>query len=264
MALRTPFQILEFLRPNSGLHRLHFPFHIKSTLGSLALSAQRQFLIKSSYKNKGLLMKEYFIACAVLTILTASFPLAASAKENSPQASKIQALDDTSFEKIIELSRPNEMQALLSSLMGEWNYTVTIWTEPNAKPLESTGTSVNQMILEGRFVSMKSSLILNVGGHYLPYEANGLMGYDNVKKVFTSVWVDNLNPGMMVGNGIFDKKSNVIKESGNFTSSIKNAIQSYRSELQFTDAESYKRIIFATDKSGKEYKIMEFVYSKKK
>lgn len=40
------------------------------------------------------------------------------------------------------------------------------------------------------------------------------------------------------------------------------AEENYRAEVVFTDAESYKRTIFATGKNGKERKFMEIEYSR--
>lgn len=206
-------------------------------------------------------MKKYFAAFAIITMVYA-FP--AFANERLAQNSKTPVYNDHVFAEMAKLSVPNDMQLLLANLVGEWDYSVTVWDTSGAEPQQSTGTSMNAMILDGRFISLKSSGILNVGGHYMPFESEGLMGYDNLRKVFSSVWIDTLNPGMMTGSGSFDKETKVIKESGNFTSAASKASRTYRSELHLSDAKIYKRIIFSIDESGKEFKIMEFVYRKKR
>lgn len=208
-------------------------------------------------------MKKHIMAFTVLAIMTTACSLLAFANEKVSQVS-VKTLDDAAFEKMIELNQPSEMHALLSNLRGEWNYVVKVWEKPDVEPQQSNGTSVNEMILGNRYISIKSSGILNIGGHYLPFESEGLVGYDNKKKVFTSAWADTLNPGIMVGNGTLDQKDNLITENGNLTSIVDETVESYRSELQFTDSENFKRLIFVKDKSSKEYKAMEFEYSKKK
>lgn len=198
------------------------------------------------------------------TIMSVGFSLSASAKDSLSQNNKTQVINDLSFEKMLQTGRPNESHLLLGRLVGVWNYSAKIWMGPNTEPEESSGTSENVTILDGRFVSMKSAGILLVGGHYLPFEANGLMGYDSIQKNFTSVWMDNFDSGMMKGEGKLDTKNNVVSESGTFTSVLNASAQTYRSELDFIDVRTYKRSIFLKDKSGKEYKSAEFLYTQKR
>jgi hypothetical protein len=119
------------------------------------------------------------------------------------------------------------------------------------------------MTLDDRFLSSSFVGELDVGGNYAMIKGQGLIGYDNAKKVFTSVWVDTLTTSMMTGAGKYDPKANAINETGQFTNPLTGAESRFRSELQFTDDDDYKRTIFAVGKSGKETKLMEFDCSKR-
>jgi hypothetical protein len=153
---------------------------------------------------------------------------------------------------------------ILAPLSGTWYYTATVWTAPDVKPQQSMGTITNEMILDSRFLSSSEDGALNIGGHEMPVRGQKLIGYDNAQKSFTSVRVDTLSTGMMIGSGTFDKKDKAIKETGKFTNPINGAGEKFRSELRFMDADHYSRTIFTTGKSGKESKLMEFEYSRRK
>ena len=60
------------------------------------------------------------------------------------------------MKQMMELSKLNENHKLLSSLDGNWNYTIKFWMnpDPNAKPEESKGTAVRKSIMDGRFSIM--------------------------------------------------------------------------------------------------------------
>jgi len=152
---------------------------------------------------------------------------------------------------------------ILPLLSGSWNYSASFWTDSKVEPQKTMGTVTNEMIMEGRFLSSDALGTLSVGGSTVDAKSHGLLGYDMVKKAYTSVWVDTLNSGMMIGSGQYDEKNKTIKEKGKFTDPLDGAEKGFRSELHFTSPESYKRTIFAINKSGKESKLMEIEYTRK-
>ncbi len=196
--------------------------------------------------------------------LVASSPLLA--EEAAPEkvaARPPPALDLPSYKKMVEGGRPSfEKNAVLAGLAGEWQYKAAFWAVPGAEPKWTTGKISNEMTLDGRFLSSSFVGFLDVGGNDAMIKGQGLMGYDNARKVFTSVWVDTQTTGMMIGSGKYDTKTGSIIETGQFTNPLTGAEARFRSELRFTGANDYKRTIFAVDKSGKETKLMEFDYSK--
>jgi hypothetical protein len=175
------------------------------------------------------------------------------------------ALEESAVRKMVESGKPSAQNNILvlAGLSGEWHYTAAIWAKPGAEPKWTKGTIRNQMTLDDRFLSSTYIGSLDIGGHDLTINGQGLIGFDNARKSFTSVWADTLTTGMMIGTGTYDRKKNVIKETGQFTNPLTGTAEKFRSELQFTDTDDYKRIIFAIDGSGKETKLMEFDYSKR-
>src|SRR5437660_6468290 len=83
--------------------------------------------------------------------LTASSPSAAQ-----PAAATGQPNPQEMMKQMMELSKLNENHKLLSSLDGNWNFTIKMWMnpDPNAKPEESKVTAVRKSIMDGRFSIM--------------------------------------------------------------------------------------------------------------
>jgi len=207
-------------------------------------------------------MKKFVAVVSTLSVLVGGVITPVYADKASPNTKDI-VFSAAAIEEMTKLGMPSKMHEVLAPLIGTWEYTVTVWMSPEAKPEQSTGTSVNELILGGRFVSSKVTGILRMGDNFVPFEGQGLIGYDNTKKEFTSTWIDTMGTGIMVGSGKYDEKEKSIKETGHFTSPMKDGEQKFRSELQFTSADTYKYIMYTSEKGGKELKNMEIEYKKK-
>ena len=207
-------------------------------------------------------------APAYLAALAGQDPVHEHGAKKAPAqaATAAHTLDESVIKKMLDRGSPSATNHVnvLAPLAGDWYYTAAFWAVPGAEPQRTKGTITNEMILDSRFLSSTFLGSWNIGGYDVPVKGQGLIGYDNGKKSFTSVWVDTMTTGVMIGAGNYDKKANAIKETGRFTNPLNGAEERFRSELQFTGAEEYKRTIFAIDKSGKESKLMEFDYSKRK
>ncbi len=222
-------------------------------------------------KLRALLFAVCVLACAGLasayaaqkTSLHSAQDTSSGDAPSKPVSSK-PALDQPSFKKMMESGWPSATKnAVLARLGGEWHYKMAFWAKPGAEPKWTTGTIKSDMTLDDRFLSSTFVGELEVGGNAAMIKGQGLIGYDNAKKSFTSVWVDTLSTGMMVGVGKYDPKTNAIVETGSFTNPVTGTEGRFRSELKFTDPDDYKRTIFAADGSGRETRLMEFDYSRK-
>lgn len=187
---------------------------------------------------------------------------AASSKDESAPSHAV--LDHSAFKKIMESGWPSGAKNQpLAELAGEWHYKAAFWAAPNDKPKWTKGVVRNEMTLDSRFLSSTFAGKLNIGGNEASVKGQGLIGYDNARRAFSSVWVDTLSTSLMTGVGKYDSQKGAIVESGEFTNPLTGAVAKFRSELQFAGPEDYKRTIFTVDKSGKETKLMEFDCSKR-
>src|SRR5215472_13323175 len=80
---------------------------------------------------------------------------ATTAQSGQPSAADMQKM----MQQMMEMSKLNENHKLLTSLDGNWDYTIKFWMnpDPNTKPQESKGTATRKSIMGGRYVAMDVS-----------------------------------------------------------------------------------------------------------
>jgi len=154
--------------------------------------------------------------------------------------------------------------AALVPLEGTWDYTESLWTDPKAKPEQGTGFVTNSMGLDRHYLTSHFMGSLNIGRESIPVEGQELIGFDTAKKSLSFVAVDTLTTSVTAGSGTFDEKTKVIRETGHFTNPLTGVEQDFRAELAFADADHYKRTVFVVHKSGRDTKLMESDYTKRK
>jgi hypothetical protein len=90
---------------------------------------------------------------------------------------------DAYLQALAEAGKPGPEHQKLQPFIGDWAFTVRVWTDPSQPPAEATGTVERRWILGGRFIQEKFQ------GEYKgkTYEGLGLIGYDNAQKKFTTV-----------------------------------------------------------------------------
>jgi len=197
--------------------------------------------------------------------VTLLFALSLLASNPVFSAEKLEAPGEAALKKIVERAAPSETMNInvLLPLSGEWEYTAVLFTEPGVEPQKAFGKITNQMVLGNRFLSSTIMGNVNVAGHETPVNGQGMIGYDNARESFSSVWTDTLSTGMTIGNGKYDEKAKAITETGRFTNPINGAEEKFRAETRLVDANNYERTVYTTGKSGKESKLMEFQFTKK-
>src|SRR5213076_1508411 len=131
----------------------------------------------------------------------------ASAPTGQPNAADM-------MKQMMELSKIGENHKLLSSLDGNWDYTIKMWMnpDPNAKPQESKGTATRKSAMGGRYFTMDVTGKLQMPGEDgnmkdMQFKGMALEGYDNVKKKFVSSWIDNMGTGIQYSEGTYDPAS---------------------------------------------------------
>lgn len=92
------------------------------------------------------------------------------------------------MEAFVNAMTPGEAHSELADQAGTWDYTVSIYNDPNAEPTTMAGRSVKKMIMGGRFLRE------DLEGEFLGqrFTGLGLTGYDNVTGEWVSVWLDNM------------------------------------------------------------------------
>ncbi len=202
-------------------------------------------------------MKKYQIVVCALCMLLYAAPSAHA-------DNKVQRQGEAALKKLMERASPSKADNdALSLMLGNWEYTVTVWDKPKTEPEQASGIITNEMVLGNRFLASSLSGHISVDGHLALLKAQGMIGYDKAKKAYTSVWTDTLSTGMMIGSARYDEKARTLTETGRFTNPLTGLEEKFRTETKFIDSDNYKRTIFAVNKAGKEARLMEFAYTRK-
>src|SRR5262249_53675988 len=86
---------------------------------------------------------------------------------------------------LAEAGTPGAEHKKLQPFVGDWTFTLKLWTDPSQPPAELKGTVERKWIMGGRFVQETVKGECCTTGK--TFEGLGLLGYDNGQKKFTSV-----------------------------------------------------------------------------
>ncbi len=199
-------------------------------------------------------MKKFLMAMWCLATIAAAPAHAEDKKAAKP--------DEAAMKKMMELSTPGEKHKVLEGMIGEWDYTITYKMAADAPEQKSTGTTSNKWILDGRFVESTVTGSMDMGDQSRKFNGIGLIGHDNVKGEYSSIWIDDMSTGIMTTSGKYDAASKTIKESGYMSCPMKGQHTKINGELRFIDDKHYSYTMY--DASAKKpFKTMEIQYTKK-
>ncbi len=153
---------------------------------------------------------------------------------------------------------PGEEHKILAKSNGTW--TTEMVGGVGAEAFTSKGTTVNKMILGGRYQeSVNTGTMMG-----MPFEGRGTFGYDNAKKVFVSSWVDNMGTGIMNMEGTWDEASKTITLKGKGIDPVTLKENDYREVFKMIDDNHQFMEMYGPGPDGKEAKMFEIKYTRKK
>jgi len=218
----------------------------------------------------------------IFTLLSIATGLAAPAFAQSPGASPAitpaaasqpaatgQMSEPEMMKQMMELSKLNENHKMLADLAGTWSYTVKMWMngDSSSKPQESKGVAVRKSIMEGRFFTLDVNGKMEMPGadgkmKEMTFKGMGLEGYDNVKKKFTGIWMDNMGTGFLTSEGDYDAASKTFTYTGEMEM-MPGMKQKIRETVKIVDKDHHN-FEWYEDRGGKEVKTMEIAYTRAK
>ena len=112
--------------------------------------------------------------------------------------------------KVEEAGRPGAGHKALEPLVGNWKAEVKCWMEPGGQPNVSQATAQAKWTLNGRFLEE------DFQGEMMgkPFRGRSLIGYDNTKQTFNSVWVSDMQTSMFTTEGKGESGNKVITMEG--------------------------------------------------
>jgi hypothetical protein len=162
------------------------------------------------------------------------------------------------MEAMQKAGTPGEAHKKLDAMVGTFDTKVTMYMDPSKPPDVSTGTSVNSWVLGNRFVEMKYQ------GTFMgqPFSGIGYQGYDNVQKKYVGTWMDSAGTAMMNSTGAM--KGNVMTTSSMMADPMSGKMSKITSKMTVTDNDHHKMEMWGPGPDGKDYKMMEIEYTRKK
>ena len=110
----------------------------------------------------------------------------------------------------MEATTPGEHHQVLNGNVGNWEQKLTMWMAPGAPPVESTSTSTAAWTFDGRWI--EENITGNVMG--MPFQGRSMMGYDNFRGEYVSVFMDNMSTAPMIARGTYDPATRTFTLTG--------------------------------------------------
>ncbi len=182
---------------------------------------------------------------------------AVSAPDSKAMAQEM-GMSEEMMEKMQKFSTPGEEHKVLEQLVGQWETNAKFWMGPDTEPKVSKGRAVTKLIHGGRFIEQTyDSTFMDQ-----PYQGRWFTGFDNQKKQYVSVWIDNMNTGLTTSTSTYDPATKTFTEEGSYSCPLEGGPVKYRGVLKILDDKTYVYEHHMMDKEGKEFKGMEIIYTR--
>jgi Protein of unknown function (DUF1579) len=171
------------------------------------------------------------------------------------------------MKQMVEMGKLNENHKLLSSMDGNWAYTIKFWMnpDPNAPPQQSKGTATRKTVMGGRYVVMDVTGKMQMPDETgkmkdMQFKGMGTEGYDNVKQKFVGSWIDNMGTGIQFSEGTYDPatKTFTFNMEMEMMPGMKTPV---REVLKITDKD-HMMLEWYENRGGQEKKTMEIAYTR--
>lgn len=168
-------------------------------------------------------------------------------------------MSDEQMAAWMKYAQPGEGHRFLEKLTGTWNASAKFWMKPGEPPMESTGTIVNEMVLEGRF--LKSQYTSEFAG--APFQGLALDGFDNQKQKFVGMWIDSMSTAMFVFEGTCDEDAKVRTMIAEYVDPATGQPAKMKGVTTWVGKDEHRYESWNTGPEGEYVKTMEAVYRRK-
>jgi hypothetical protein len=130
--------------------------------------------------------------------------------ENKSGSGKSDAEKQEMQKKMAAACAPGPAHKALEAFVGNWKAEVKCWMEPGGSPAVTQGTAKTSWTLNGHFLEEEFH------GEMMgkPFTGKSLMGYDNIKQTFNTVWVSDMQTSIFTSEGKGENGNKVITLEG--------------------------------------------------
>jgi hypothetical protein len=183
--------------------------------------------------------------------------LFATAGAVTQEGKKPDMLDpDKMMEMWEKINRPGPEHAKFKEGVGTWATVTKSWMGPG-EPIVSNGVSTMELVFDGRYLREDFSCTMMDK----PFKGIAIVGFDNVKQKYVSVWLDNMSTGMMMMEGTFDEATKKLTSWGEYLDPMmgKSKMKSVMHEHS-KDKRTFE--MYRIMPNGQEMKEMEITYTR--
>lgn len=198
-----------------------------------------------------------FLALAMAALA----PWAAADEKGKKAAAKGGPPDEKAMmEMMMKAATPGEQHKRLDAFAGTFDAKLKMWMDPSKPPEESTGTAESKWVLGNRYLEQRYE------GTFMgqPFSGLGYTGYDNVSKKYFMNWMDTSTTGVMAMTGKWDAAGKVMTFSGTVIDPMTGKPCKITEKVTVADNDHHSFEMWGPDPSGKNYKMMDVSYTRKK
>jgi hypothetical protein len=203
-----------------------------------------------------------YVLQAILVAATAAITATVVSQDKKPEPPPMTPEMQETMAKAMEFGTPGENHKLLAKKVGDWTFEGKWYFEPGSDAMPFTGKTNFASKWDDRYI------VDTTDGDPMPgeppFHGAGANGYDNIKKKFFWVWIDNMGTGVMHGEGTYDAATKTFKYTFEQPDVRTGKYVKGRSVEKWADDNHFNVEWYAPDKTGKEFKMMEFAYRRAK
>lgn len=158
-----------------------------------------------------------------------------------------------------EFPKPGPEQEQLKKLAGDWQGECKFYPPGAEDAVEFEGNYTAKLDVGGYFLISKFEG--NLGGQ--AFQGRGMTGYDPFQKKYTGVWVDSMGPAIYHIRGEWDKAGKTYTEQMKGPRPDGKPMK-MRLVTKVIDDDQLHMTMYAPGEDGKEARMMEIKYTRKK
>lgn len=156
----------------------------------------------------------------------------------------------------IKAGTPGKHHKILDQMVGDWEGRFTIRMDPDAPPMESTGTITRKWILGGRFIQED---VVGQIPDFGTFHGLGFMGYNNFDGRYEAIWMENASTAIAFSTGAYHPDDKVLHMAGDMRDPATGRVAHHWGKMNLSDPDRHTYTGYSTDPDGRTYTAFEGV-----